>query len=151
MAVISSTVICMKCHLEARSTVRFNGQIYQNVHLPDKHEVDGLDSDELKSMNDCYTEMYSPECIDKELVGKRKNYKTVKVGNEKYSSSAYGNGQRHGCVLASWCGSDGQIDFNADFRLCVIKRFIVRKLGVSNCFTKEYKSNVFADSVVRSP
>ena len=109
------------------------------------HTVDVLDDDDVLWLRECYKEMYKSLEFDNDLIRKCKKFKQVHIGNEKYSSVTYGNGTRHGRVMASWCSQEGTIDYDAAFRPCIINSFFSHRLGLVNGEETKYVTNVFAD------
>ena len=57
----------------------------------------------------------------------------------------YGRSDRYGYIMASLCGRDGQIDFDAEIRPCTVKKFFSHKVGILRNGNIEYVEHVFAE------
>ena len=68
------------------------------VSMSKSKQVKVLDDDEAEHLLNCYKHLYRQKRFNANIVRQCFKYKQVYVGNEKYTSSLYGNGNRHGHV-----------------------------------------------------
>ena len=147
-----STESCVKFD-EVLSEVPLGPQSYceqqwsdlSNVVVPKTKHVDGLDSVEKDQLEKAYQAMYIAKKVELPVVKQVKVFKNVQVGSEKYGSMAYGNGKRHGRVMASWTNDNGEIDFDADIRPCHIKRFVGHNVCIVEDGKRVFREHVFAE------
>ena len=119
----------------------------ESVELPKKCKNVCLDTDDRIYLHEMYQSLYPNMSIAiDDVLHTCSEYTHLYLGNEHYGSKKYGRSERYGVALASWCGAEGNIDFEAELKPCKIKSFL-RHVLIDNRSTNgdvKFKEHVIA-------